>query len=46
MMGNCINDIRELFLFPTIAFRDQGSTLCLERTSAGLVRLTLAPASV
>ena len=46
MMGNCINDIRELFLFPTIAYRDQGSTLCLERSSAGLVRLTPAPAPV
>ena len=45
-MGNCINDIRGVFLFPAIAFRDQGSTLCLEWASAGLVRLTRAPASV
>lgn len=46
-MGNCIsNDIREVFLFSAIAFRDQGSTLCLEWAGAGLVRLTRAPASV
>ena len=45
-MGNGINDIREVFLSLAIAFRDPGSTLCLEWASAWLVRLTLAPASV